>query len=122
MAAGRICAHGRAGDRTARAQRTCHLTDESPSWLDGIRAFFTPKMTLAAAGFAALVICAALTLAVISSQKPGNENIVAKNTSPENNKQQVANSVRTAPRPVKKRQREAPRPKQERMTRRVDRP
>jgi len=67
------------------------ITDESPSWLDGIRAFFTPKMTLAAAGFAALVVCAALTLAVISSQSSGNENMLAQNSAPEN-KQQVSNA------------------------------
>ena len=68
------------------------LTDEPPSWLTGLRAFFTPRMTLAAAGFAALVICAALTVAVLNSQKAADDNILAKNSSPENNKPQITNS------------------------------
>ncbi len=74
------------------------LTDESPTWLDGLRAFFTPRMTLAAAGFAALIICAALTLAVLNSQT-GEENMTAKNASPGNDKPQAVKPGANDPAP-----------------------
>lgn len=74
------------------------LTDESPTWLEGLRAFFTPRMTLAAAGFAALIICAALTLAVLNSQT-GEENLTAKNASPENDKPQAVKPAANDPAP-----------------------
>jgi hypothetical protein len=62
------------------------------SWLDGIRAFFTPRMTLAAAGFAALVICAGLAIAVLNSPGSGDKNTVAVNNKPVENAKPVSNA------------------------------
>jgi hypothetical protein len=58
------------------------LTDEPASWLDAIRNFFTPKVALTVAGFAAILVCMGLTLAFFSSQNLNNDNLVAGNSVP----------------------------------------
>jgi hypothetical protein len=57
------------------------LTDESRSWLDGLREFFTPKVAIAAAGFAAVALVAGLTLVALNSRNSGNDDMLAKNSS-----------------------------------------
>lgn len=66
------------------------ITDEPTPWLDGIRAFFTPKMALAAAGFAAIALFAGLTFVVLNS---GSNNMVAKNDSPDKKNNEVSNKI-----------------------------
>jgi hypothetical protein len=51
------------------------------SWLDAVRAFFTPKIALTAAGFAAVLICLGLAFAFMSSQNTADKNLVAANNS-----------------------------------------
>ncbi len=67
------------------------LTDEpAPSWLDGIRAFLTPKIALTPigliGGFAAVLICLGLAFAFMASQdtpyNSGDKGLVAANNSP----------------------------------------
>lgn len=57
------------------------LTDESRSWLDGLREFFTPKVAIAAAGFAAVALVVGLTLVALNSRNSGNDDMLAKNSS-----------------------------------------
>src|ERR1044072_7564360 len=64
------------------------LTDEPvPSWLDAVRAFFTPKTALTPigliAGFAAVLICLGLTFAFMTSQGPADKGLVAANSQKE---------------------------------------
>ncbi len=57
------------------------LTDEpASSWLDAVRAFFTPKVALTAAGFAAVLICLGLAFAFMASQNTADKNLVADNS------------------------------------------
>ncbi len=77
------------------------LTDEPNSWLAGIREFFTPKVALAAAGFAAIAIFVGLTFVVLNSRNSAGENIdgniVAENSSPNKKGLEIANKINNTP-------------------------
>ncbi|HEV7645308.1 MAG TPA: zf-HC2 domain-containing protein [Pyrinomonadaceae bacterium] len=69
------------------------LTDEpASSWLDGLRAFLTPKIALTAAGFAAVLICLGLAFAFMTSQNPVDKGLVADNS----RKEKIETAPKTA--------------------------
>jgi hypothetical protein len=67
-------------------ERPVILTDEplasASSWLDSVRAFFTPQITIAAAGFAALLLFAGLLFVFWNMPRAAENDTLAKNTAP----------------------------------------